>query len=287
MRIRFLAGIFLLTGIGMAQNLRPALRAESQLVLVPLTVLDQKDRLVESLGKRHLRIFEEGQERSVASLSLEDGPVSLVVVLDVSRSMKNSYPHAVHALQRLAGRQQSGDEYALITFRGAPQLRLPFPASAAEVASAAAAEQPEGSTALYDAMVLAVNHLRKGRHTSKAILVLSDGQEVSSRYRAAELRQTLREAGAPVFAFLLPAFTEHSALEELRRLLKETGGRLIHVRHPRDFPDAVEHLEVHRHYVAGFVPNPGNDGRYRRVQVKLRGGDGLRVYWRHGYFPVQ
>ncbi|MBL8210290.1 MAG: VWA domain-containing protein, partial [Bryobacterales bacterium] len=237
MRVRLLLGTLFLSAVGVAQSLRPALRAESQLVLIPMTVLDREDRIVESLGSRHIRIFEEGKERAVASLSLEEGPVSLVVVLDVSRSMKKSLPDAVRALERLAARQHSEDEYALITFRDRPQLRLPFPASAAQVAGAAEAEQPEGSTALYDAMVLAVNHLRKGRHPSKAILVFSDGQEVSSRYRAAELRQTLREAGAPVYAFLLPAFTELSAWEDLRRLIEETGGRLLSVPHPRDFPD--------------------------------------------------
>jgi hypothetical protein len=66
---------------------RPSLRVDSDLVLVPVTVVDQRNHPVTGLEKENFRVFDEGVERTITAFAMEDQPVALGLIFDHSGSV--------------------------------------------------------------------------------------------------------------------------------------------------------------------------------------------------------
>src|SRR6202000_1620604 len=62
-------------------------RVGVDLVLVPVTVRDQKDHLVKGLQKDNFTVFDQGQQEVIRHLSSEDAPISVGIIFDASGSM--------------------------------------------------------------------------------------------------------------------------------------------------------------------------------------------------------
>lgn len=239
-------------------------------------LLDRNDRMITTLAPQQIRLFEEGVPQQIRSFSLEQAPVSIALLLDLSGSMKRSYPHVREALARFSAGLAPGDEYTVVTFRDRPQVRIPFSRDPAALEQWMSQEQPDGSTALIDALVLALEEVLSGRNRRKAILVLSDSVERSSRYTWKDLPSVVRESTAPLYVFLLPGFEQEATDDfELWRIVEESGGRVVQVGKPSRFPEALDRLEIHQQYVIGYTPtNRTRDGRFRRVKIELAGTGG-------------
>jgi VWFA-related protein len=138
-----------------------------------------------------------------------------------------------------------------------------------------------GWTALNDAIYLGIQKMKNAKNARKVILVLSDGGDNNSRYSTREIRKLVREAGVGIYSI---SFFQGSRL--LESLSDETGGRLIHVRHLPELPDAIEKLSraIRSQYVLSYYSTKSkDDGKYHRVRVELSQPQ-LRVSWRHGYY---
>ena len=137
----------------------------------------------------------------------------------------------------------------------------------------------------FDALYLALNQTKKATHGTKALFVLSDGDDNNSRYSEAEIKSLVREADARIFSISI--FERSAALE---RISEASGGRAYHVHKISELPDLTAALsaEIHSHYVLGYVPTRWeNDGKYHKIVVRLISPDGsprLHVDWRHGYY---
>jgi Ca-activated chloride channel family protein len=265
----------------------PRIRADSELVMVNATVLDRTDHIVADLRPEQVSVLEDGVPQSIRTFALEDVPVSLAIVLDLSGSMRGSYAQVREALSRFSTGLNSDDEYTVITFRAQPSVQVPFTSDPARLESLVIAEEPKGSTALIDSLVMALNEVKAGRNKRKAIVILSDCEERSSRYTWSEFLSMVREAGIPIYAFMLRAFREdHFDYYEMGHIAEESGGRIVDVGKARNFPDKLNRLEIHQQYVIGYRPHKRErDGKFRKVTVKLsRTPEKWRVYWRRGYY---
>lgn len=263
------------------------IRADAELVLINATVLDRKDRIVTDLRPEQVSLLEDGVAQSIRTLTLEEAPVSLAVLLDLSGSMKAAYPQVREALSRFSAGLNSDDEYMVITFRAQPAVLLPFTSDPTPLQSFVSAVEPHGSTALIDALVMALQEVKAGRNKRKAIVILSDGEERSSRYSWSELRAIVREAGVPIYAFMLRVFNDdHFDYYEMGRIVEESGGRFVDVGKARNFPDRLNRLEIHQQYVIGYRPqNQSRDGKFRKVTLRLAAtGEKCKVYWKRGYY---
>jgi Ca-activated chloride channel family protein len=154
---------------------------------------------------------------------------------------------------------------------------------------------PHGSTALYDAAYLAVEKVQQGRHTKKALLIISDGQDNNSRYTYKELRNRVKEADVQIYAIGItdPASDSlagfgRSVLEEITRM---TGGRAFFPNAYNE-PELVEictriALELRHQYSIGFYPTDiASEAKWHKVQVKInppRGLGRLSLLYREGY----
>ncbi|MFP5263998.1 MAG: VWA domain-containing protein [Blastocatellia bacterium] len=264
-------------------------------VSVTVSVTDPYGRFVTGLGKDHFDVFDDKVKQQIAHFTDEDSPVSLGIVYDVSGSMKERIVRSVKALRRFIETSHDDDDFFLIGFNDRAKLVQDFTPSGDQVLGHLMFVQPKGSTALYDAAYLAVEKVQQGRHSKKALLIISDGQDNNSRYTYKELRNRVKEADVQIYAIGItdPATDSlagfgRGVLEEITRM---TGGRVFFPNAYNE-PELVEictriALELRHQYSIGFYPSDmTSEAKWHKVQVKVnppRGLGRLSLTYRDGY----
>jgi len=281
---------------------RPNLRVDTTLVLINVTVTDPMNRFVTGLEKEHFRLFEDKVEQKVTHFASEDAPLSVGLVFDCSGSMGPKLAKSRQAAAAFFKTANPQDEFFLVQFNDRPEVVVPFTTNTEEIQNRLAFTQSRGRTALLDAIYLAMNHMKKARNPRKALLVISDGGDNSSRYTESEIRNIVREADVQIYAIGIfePIGNRGRTAEELAGpgllsdIAEQTGGRHFPVENINELPDVAAKIgiELRNQYLLGYTPiNQERDGKYRRVTVRLvqpKGLPPLRAFWRLGYYaPAQ
>ena len=173
-----------------------------ELVNVTATVSDSSGRFVPGLRAEDFRVFEDDQPVSVTHFSAERAPVSLGIALDTSGSMVGEKIQAAQsALDRflydLLDRQ---DELFLYRFSNVPTLLQGWTTDRQLISRALGRIAPNGGTAMYDTVSEAIPLTQRGVNRKKALLVISDGNDTSSRTSIREVKQQIRESEVLVYA---------------------------------------------------------------------------------------
>ena len=278
------------------------LRIDTTVVLIPVTVTDPLNRFVTGLEKEHFRLFEDKVEQKVTHFSSEDAPVSIGIVFDTSGSMGAKLQKSRQAVAQLMKTANPEDEFFLVQFNDRPEVTVGFTRESEEIQNRLTFVQSKGRTAMLDSVYLAINEMKKAHNPRKALCVISDGGDNSSRYTESEIRNLVREADVQIYAIGIfePVSSRGRTAEELSgpsllsEIAEQTGGRHFPVENLNELPDVAAKIgiELHNQYVLGYAPsNREKDGKYRHVQVKLvqpRGLPPLRAFWRLGYYaPTQ
>lgn len=269
-----------------------AIRVETSLVLVPVTVTDPYGAPYAGLARDAFRLLENGVEQQVKYFASEDAPVSLGVVFDASRSMDGKLDRSRAAVSEFFHTAIPGDEFFLVEFNDRPRLLCSFTTDTGRIEKSLEGIAPRNWTALLDAVYLAIHQMKHARNPRKALLILSDGGDNNSRYTETEIRRIVQEADVSVYSIGLfggGPMNRHNA-KLLRNLSEETGARMWQVDKMADLPDAVEKIStaMRNQYLLGFSSsNPKRDGMYRKIQVKLKPGANtppLTASFRTGYY---
>ena len=319
---RFFRGAFaalvLISAAGLAQTngpiQRPKQGPESEvkpgqeikvnvdLTLVNVTVTDPLDRLVTGLEKEHFRVFEDGVEQEIVSLSSEDVPVSIGLVFDMSGSMSDKVGKAREAAVQFMRTANPQDQFFLVSFNDRAELTSGFTGSVDELQNRMMFTASRGRTALLDAIYLGLSQMRGAHNGKRALLIISDGGDNHSRYNESDIKNYLKEADCQLYAIGIfdPIDIRSRTSEELEgpSLLSEmtemTGGRVFPVGNPSELPDIATKIgmELRNQYILGYKSaNPSHNGAWRKIKVKLHPPKGLpplRVYGKTGYYaPAQ
>lgn len=268
---------------------------DTEVVSVIISVTDPYGRYVTGLGKDHFEVFDDKVKQQIAHFTDEDAPVSLGIVYDVSGSMKDRISRSIRALRRFIENSHNDDDFFLIGFNDRAKLVQDFTTSGDSILGKLMFVNPHGSTALYDAAYLAVEKVQQGRHSKKALLLISDGQDNNSRYTYKELRNRVKEADVQIYAIGITDPVNDSLagfgrgiLEEMTRM---TGGRAFFPNAYNE-PELVEictriALELRHQYSVGFYPTDiASEVKWHKVQVKVnppRGLGRLSLSYRDGY----
>ena len=269
---------------------RPTLRADANLVLVPVAVVDHHNHPVIGLEKENFRVFDSGVERPITHFAMEDEPVAVGLVFDRSGSVGRVIAMEARATNWFLRTSNPEDRYFLIEFASRPEVTLPLTPSSEEVQNRIITGIPGGSTALLDAVVLGLHELKKSNLSRKALLVVSDGGENNSRYSKTDLKRILAESDALIYA--IGVDTYEADFPCLRWMAELSGGRALPATRGQDLPDIAAKIgiELRNRYVLGFSPGEGQrDGKYHALQVKLippRGLPPLKATWRRGYYAA-
>ena len=269
-----------------------------EMVLINVTVTDPMGRMVTGLQKEHFKIEEGKDEQDIVQFGAEDSPLSLALVFDASGSMGHKMSKAREAVAQFFKTANPEDEFFLVPFNNRPELATDFTRDLQEIQNRLTFTESKGRTALLDAIYLALTKMKDARNQQKALLVISDGGDNSSRYTEREIKRLVRESDVQIYA--IGIFEPYSARgrtpEELAgpglltNIAESTGGRQFPVENLNELPDIAEKIgiELRNQYVLGYIPkNAQHDGKWRKVKVeikKIRGMPELRPYFRQGYY---
>jgi Ca-activated chloride channel homolog len=271
---------------------------DTELVSLTVTVTDPNSRLVTGLDKQHFEIYEDKVKQAITFFNSEDVPVSLGIIFDVSGSMKGKLDRAREALKAFIQTCHNDDDFFLVGFNQRANLLAEF-ADGETITNKFTLVDPRGQTALYDAAYLGIEKVKQGRHTKRAILLISDGQDNSSRYTYGELRKLLKEAGVQIYCIGIVELgggsggtldlQGQSILEEIAQT---TGGKAFFPRSAAELEDATTRiaLELRHQYSIGYTPtNVKRDGQWHKIKVQVkppRGLPQLKVQHKEGYYAV-
>jgi len=271
------------------------LRADVDLVLVDVAVLDSRQRVLTGLRKDDFQILENQKEQTIRFFSTEDQPISVTVVLDASGSMETKLPKAIAAARRLFQLASPADDCRLLIVRGAPGTFMSID-DLNDVDRVLDTIKSKGYTALWDSMYLAARELQKrAQYSRKAMVVISDGGDNRSRYTEKELHKYLEESDVQVYAVGL--YNPFSRTPEERRgpasldeLANVTGGHMYTAMDRDGLIPAVENInrELRSQYLLGYVPSAvQRDSKWRKLKITVRRAPGmpeLHVDARRGYY---
>jgi Ca-activated chloride channel family protein len=268
------------------------IRVSSTLILVPVTVNDPLNRPVSGLEKDNFRVFEDKVEQPIATFAMDDEPVAVGLVFDTSGSMGEKLKRSRMAAREFFRIGSPDDEYFLVEFDDRPRLQVHLTSDTGAIESQLMFSKSHGSTALLDAILLALQEMRHSKKNKKALLIISDGGDNHSRYTPAEVRKVILESDVLIYS--IGVFGDGSTPEEaggpglLSHISESTGGRLFPAAAP-ELPNIAKMIgiELRNRYVIGYAPHSQvRDGKYHRIDVRLvppRGLPKLSAHWRTGY----
>jgi len=278
------------------------IRVDTTLVLIPVTVTDAMNRFVLGLDKQDFRVLEDGKEQKVRQFSGEDAPLSIGILVDVSGSMGAKIETSRLAVAQFLKTMNAQDEAFLIEFSDRARLVVPFTSRGGEIQSQLTSVEPEGLTALLDAVHMGIREMKSAKNPRKALLIISDGGDNNSRYTTPEIKDLVREADIQIYSmgvfepfdYLALTAAELSGPKLLSEISGQTGGRAFAASEASDLPAIATRIgiELRNQYVLAYYPaNQDRNGKYRKVEVKLEAPKGLpplKARWRLGYYaPTQ
>ena len=255
------------------------IRVDVNLALVNVTVTDPSGRLVTGLEKENFRLFEDGVEQEVVTMSSEDVPVSIGLIFDMSGSMSDKVDKARQAAVEFMRTANPLDQFFLVSFNDRAELTSGFTSSVEELQNKMMFTSSRGRTALLDAVYLGLSQMRGAHNGKRALLIISDGGDNHrGRYNENDVKNFLKEADCQLYAIGIydPIGIRNRSSEELNgpSLLSEmtemTGGRVFPCRQSeRTLPDIAAKIgmELRNQYVLGYKPSNGqHNGTWRKNQ---------------------
>jgi Ca-activated chloride channel family protein len=259
---------------------------------------------VHGLGQGDFEIVnDEGDRESITTFGGGDLPISSVLLLDSSESMKGEPLQAALAgVKAFVARTRPDDETMVAFFSDRLLSATSFIKDDAALERALGEVQAAGGTAVNDHLYYALNRLqpRLGR---RVIVLLSDGLDVSSTLDMDDVLARARRSqamiywlrlddpasagkGAPQYASIWRNVTDNSRQYQLlEQAVTESGGRILKIRQLGEIDDAFRQVidELRQQYVLGFQPRDARGrGNWRPLRVKVR-GESFAVRTRAGF----
>src|SRR5262250_2441819 len=266
------------------------------LVVLHTTVLDDRGRFADGLKTENFRVFEDKQEQKLSVFKREDVPVSMGLVIDNSGSMRDKRPRVNEAAVTLVQSSNPQDEAFVVNFNDDYYLDLDkdFTSSVPELKEALERIDARGSTALYDAIIGSMDHLKKGHKDKKVLLIVTDGEDNTSRNSLEKTIKEIQKANVVIYTIGLFSDDDKKNRKKATRALKDisaaSGGISYFPENVTDVHAICEQVarDIRNQYTLGYYPtNTKKDGTFRTVQVDVippRGRGKLTARTRNGYF---
>src|SRR5215471_4350459 len=268
------------------------LNVNVDLTEVHVNVTDEKDHPIGNLQKDNFRIFEDRTEQKISVFKHEDIPLSLGLVIDNSRSMEPRKERMDQASLSFVRKSNSQDETFVIHFDDSARLDRDFTDSIPLLEETLAGVKPYGQTAIYDALILALEHMESAKQMKKAILLFTDGVDNTSKNTLSQAIEATKRARVAVYPVgLLSQSGGQKAEDALVRIAEASGGRAF-------FPQTIDEArldmervarDLREQYTLGyFSSNGSHSGGWRSLRIEVVPPAGsppnmkLNANYRHG-----
>lgn len=264
------------------------------LVDVPFTVTDRRGRSIRNLKQQHFKVYEDDRLQSIKNFSAEANlPMTIALLVDTSGSVREKLRFeqeaAVHFFQSTLVPRK--DRAVVLSFDTRVDLVQDFTDDSDTLAKAVRKMRAGGGTALYDAVHLAVTRKLAGQDGRRIIVMITDGDDTSSRLPMVTALEDAQRNDVIIYAIS----TNSSGLggeknkqgdDTLKKFSEATGGKVF-------FPDKIEDLssnfsdikeELRFQYALAYTPtNLLRDGAFRRIRIEPANKDHV-ARARTGYF---
>ncbi len=289
--------LLLLLPAGLAQQAakkpseKPTFKVGVETKFVKVVVTDPLNRIVTGLEKEQFKVYEDKVEQQIIHFAQETAPISVGIIFDVSGSMKdnNNINSAKNAIMRFLQSGNPDDEYFLVTFNQKTTLVQNFTRESTTIQNEVAFKTPGGRTALYDAVYMGLDQIKGAKNEKKALILITDGEDNSSRYSASEVREFAKESDVQIYGIGEEGKLGYGR-SEIQNIVGITGGRAYFPSNFNELDYYIDliHAELRNQYVLGYVPtNKAHDGRWRKIRVKIEPPPGLPkllVHAQEGYY---
>src|SRR6476620_11844618 len=305
------------------QDSDEVIKVETNLTNIFFTAADKNKRFISSPKAEDIRVLEDGQPQEVFTFQQNiDLPLSIAILIDTSISEQRTLPDEKIAAQAFleSVMQANKDEAAVISFTGDTTLEQGFTGNIERLRRAidrvefvppsgyigggvvvngtppisGTNQSLAGSTAVWDAVWATAEELisASAEHTRRAIILLTDGDDTSSRMKMHDAIERAQKADALIYAIGIgDRYTFNVDEGSLRKIADQTGGRAYFPKHERDLRDAFAQIQkdLREQYLVAYSPtNKAHDGSYRRIEIQLINPDlkqqNLKLNYRSGYF---
>jgi len=295
---------------------------DTEVVNVLFTAQDRKRRLLTSLKKGDVRIFENGKPQEVVSFSRKvDLPLSLTILIDTSASQERTLPQEKEAAMSFLESvvRPTKDEVAIVSFTGEATLeqgmtsniarlrravdRVRFSPPSGYVGGGVVVGSPpisgrnrnvSGSTAIWDALWVTSEEILgpSPDKTRRAIVLLTDGVNTYGVKKMKDAVQASLKAEAVIYSIGIgDNFYDGVNKGVLKKVSERTGGRAFFPRDEGELRQAFKQIqeEMRSQYLIVYEPiDQTRDGRYRKIEIKVAdpqlSKQKVRLTYRNGYF---
>jgi Ca-activated chloride channel homolog len=305
------------------QDSDEVVKVETNLTNIFFTAADKNKRFITDLKAEDVRVFEDGQQQEIFTFQQNiDLPLSLAILIDTSASEERTLPDEKEAARAFLENvlRPYRDEAAVVSFTGETTLEQGFSGNIDRLRRAidrvefvppsgyigggvvvngtppisGTNQSLAGSTAIWDAVWATSEELisSSAEHTRRAIILLTDGDDTSSRMKMHDAIDRALKADALVYAIGIgDRYTFNVNEGALRKIAEQTGGRAYFPRHERDLRDAFAQIQrdLREQYLVAYSPsNKSRDGSYRKIEIQLVNPalkqQNLKLNYRAGYF---
>ena len=305
------------------QDSDEVIKVETNLTSIFFTAADRNKRFVSTLKPEDIRVLEDGQPQQIFTFQQNvDLPLSLAILIDTSASEERTLPDLKAAAQAFLENliRPAKDEVAVISFTGETTLEQSFTGSVERLRRAidrvefvppsgyvgggvvvngtppisGTNQSLAGSTAIWDAIWVTSDEVIRdsAEHTRRAIILLTDGVDTSSRMKMHEAIEHAQKVDALIYAIGIgDRYTFNVEEGTLRKVAERTGGRAFFPSNERDLQDAFAQIQrdLREQYLVAYSPsNKARDGSYRKIEIQVITPEmrekSLKLTYRPGYF---
>jgi Ca-activated chloride channel homolog len=288
---------FFMAALASAQTAQPekppeaTFRVGMDLVQLNVSVFDPSGQIIKGLTQSAFTIFENNVKQQISVFRQEDVPVSLGLVIDNSASMEKKKDRVASSALAMVKASNPADEVFIINFNEEADIVQDFTNNPAVLEKSLHKLGAKGETAMRDAALLGIEHLRaKAKRDKKVLVIITDGEDNSSFATQQKVIEAAHLTNTIVYAIgLLGEEKPESAARaksQLEALTTATGGRawfIADVSAIAGITPEIAH-EIRNQYVLGYTSSdPNKDGSFRTVRVEVN-VPGATVRTRSGYY---
>lgn len=308
------AAAFSLTVVAQQQ---PPFRSGASTVAVYTTVTDSEGRLATELTRDDFEIYDDGKRQPVTLFASEIQPITVVMMLDRSGSMKENARLVVYAAEAFVGKLMDADKARIGSFSTNIQVEPEdFTNDRLHLVRILRTQlqPPDGPTPLWNALNVAMRELQP-QDGRRVVLVFTDGMDEPMNFKGRNMSlmdvidRATRE-DVMVYAIGLEGMTPYGGSNRvplpnerfgsvyrgprtqrpdpgLEKIAKETGGGYFELDNTDNLAGTFARVaeELHRQYALGFEPTK-LDGKSHKLEVKVK-RPGMKVRARRSYIATR
>ncbi len=266
--------------------------AQSELVVLDVGVEDGKGMAVSGLTQDRFRVLENGKPQTITQFSSEDSPVSAILAIDSSGSMRSKRSDVLTGGLAFLHGSNPRNEIAIVGFNDRVSFSLPektpFSSDPLVLRDALLSIPTEGRTALYDAVYQSLMHLKSSQYSRKALLLISDGGDNCSKHNLQDVIAAAQESPATIYAVgIFDSDDPDRNPGLLRNLARISGGQAFFPKQISEIVGICRQIagDIRSRYTIGYRPVRSSDrAEHRSIAVSVVGAGKVKVRVRPSYF---